>query len=516
MSRFNNQPTKRINRENNEVAPPPPPQDDHLEYDDDISNRMPSIFNTRPQRVPRGPYSTDRRYYEDPPPRYYEDDYPPEKRSGFQNKIMILYIILLLFAVAFCITAGVFAFRWIVDNTRTLDMPDGLGVNVIGGNNQDDPVVALRPDMRGTTAMIREISTADGVRTLLLVDTEAVTRRSFNLADNVTISNRMGSAISFSQLRVGQIIDVSYDARFDTPQVTTIRENIDVLHRHSQTNILVNTANSTLSIGAGAPLDFNSQTLVMSRGDIIPIGEILPTDIVSIFSLGNTVWVIHRDSSHGYLRLSDIGDITNGRITIGYMHALYLDEIDAPVLVLEGEHEVIVEGDNIETFTAFITIEHGRTLNFSLRDVEFTAAAVHFVISPANAAIYINGVRITGDSAELEFGEHTVLVEREGYISEERVIQVTEQNNSFIFELEAEPPPPPPPPVMNFGISSTPTNALVFINGELRGSTTLDLLLDPGTYNITLRRYGYLDYNYVLHLQEGQQVFRSFRLIRQS
>jgi len=514
MSRFNNQPTKRFNRDNNEITPPPPQED--FEYDeDDISHRMPSIFNTRPQRTPRGPYSTDKRYYESQPQYYYEDEYPPEKRSGLQSKIMILYIVLLLFAVAFCITAGVFAFRWIADNTRTLEMPEGVGGNVIGGNDQDDPIAALRPDMRGTTAMIREISTTDGVRTLHLVDTETITRRSFELSDSVTISNRMGSAISFSQLRVGQIIDVSYDARFETPQVTTIRENIDVAHRHAQTNVLVSTANSTVSVGAGAPLDFNSQTLVMSRGEVIPIGEILPTDIVSIFSLGNTVWVIHRDSSHGYLRLSDAEGITNGRITIGDMHALSLDEIDTPVLVLEGEHEIIVEGDNIETFIDSITIEHGRTSNFSLRDVEFTAVTVYFVISPENAAIYINGVRATGDSAELEFGEHDVRVEREGYVTEERVINVAEQNSSFLFDLQPEPEPEPPPPAMNFGISSVPTNALVFINGELRGSTTLDMLLDPGTYNITLRRYGYLDYEYVLHLQEGQQVFRSFRLVRQ-
>lgn len=452
----------------------------------------------------------------------YDDDI--SRKPTYRNSASIaekgkmalvgMYIFILFIAVALCIVAVVVVINLFRENAPDLN-------NIIGERDpsivdNDPPPQAMRPQIENMDGMITRIDTA--TMELDIVNVDSLNAYTFPIADDVTLRNRDNTAMTFSQLRIGQLVEVSYDINPDVPIITEMREHTRSIFRNEQRNVHINLENNTVSVGTEAFL-FNSQTLVIHRGDRIPIGQIRPSDSVSITALpvdrqrpdrGAIAWVIQLDSASGTFMVANAGHIVNGRIIIGNLHPLLLHELNEPIDIPEGPHRVEIEGDNIDTIIENIIISPGQPFVLNLGDIELNQATLEFDITPAGATVFINDERVTGNSTNVDFGTHAIRVEHAGYISHEAEIIVNESTTSISVDLEAE------ITTARLTISTIPINAHILVDGVQVGTSSPNIVLElePGTYLISARVDGFFEYNMFITLTQQQEAVRTISLTR--
>ncbi|MCL6641807.1 MAG: PEGA domain-containing protein, partial [Candidatus Bipolaricaulota bacterium] len=69
------------------------------------------------------------------------------------------------------------------------------------------------------------------------------------------------------------------------------------------------------------------------------------------------------------------------------------------------------------------------------------------------------------------------------------------------------------PPQARLRVVSTPSGALVSINGVVMGQTPLEVSLAPGRYRVTLSRFGYEEWSRTLDLKHGTDVTLEAQLV---
>jgi len=408
---------------------------------------------------------------------------PAPKKNNSKQKFAIFYIGLLFVAVVVCIVVFVFAFRWAMESTPDIIIPDTP--DIIAGDENGH--IAANREIENMVALVTSISTDPRGLTLLNIETETTRHMPFD--GDVILRNRAGNPMAFTQLRVGQLMEIQYDT--DSLEVTAVRESQHAWEHRAQTGVHVNTDNRTISIPHEQPFSFTSQTLFLHDGEPFSVGQIGPMDAVTIIGIGTTAWLIQLDASHGFLEITNFAEIVDGTITIGTLHPLPLNEIVEPITLSDGTHRIIVEGANIETFIENIVIAQGQTLTFSLEDVQPRMSSLHIVTSPTGATIFVNGEEAQSPIT-IGFGEHIIRVEREGYEPQERVVTVSDRVMSERFELEAIHRVPDPHQAL-LDIRTIPTQAHIYINGVFAGTSNLAIPVPPGVHTITARLPGHQD-----------------------
>jgi len=514
-SRFKDSPTKRIPSNLQGQSPAEDQQDQPVGQNMDtrptpVAGRRessaqpahrPSIYDDynqthrRPQpgRPPARNRGTD--------PDSYDDE-----RSKSKNILTGIYIAILVIAVAACLIIAVSAINWLRDMEFSFGGGGNGGgnLNLNGNTSGSGTEPGGRPVVDSFVGMITAISTDP--RELTLQDTSSTLRnvRTLTLPGDAAITTRQGSDMTFAQLRVGQIVEISYNS--NTSAITTVRESVHAREFVSRDNILVNLENQTISIGHDV-FFFNSQTLVMHNGAPITIGQISVHDSITVVALGQYAWNINLDASHGFLDITNSEQIVNGRITVGGMHPIPFSEIAEPLILSEGAHHITIQGNNIATFSQNIVISQAQTLPLNLGNVELLMATLSIVTTPEDTRVFINGERVTMPSpVTIPFGEHTILVEHDDYYSYQRLISVVDPISYAVFELEA---------VQRTGtmrIYTIPSNAEIFVNGIPVGRSVLTQVFEAGTHTIMARMPGFADYTAHITIAPGDDLTRTLLL----
>jgi len=307
--------------------------------------------------------------------------------------------------------------------------------------------------------------------------------------------------MTFAELRIGHMVDISFDARID--EIATLNESVHAWERRSRTNVQIDIETATIALGAEV-FEFNSQTLVLYRGEPFPISQIRPVDSVTLVGLGNITWLVQLDAAHGFMELANADTVINGTMLIGTNLFFALDDIDGAITLPEGTHRIVVEGDNIETFVETITVSQGETTTLNLADVELRAALLHVNVLPIDAEIFINGELHDREDgpAHVEFGEQLIRVERYGFIPQEQMIEIVMPVNSINFTLVEA--------VVDSTliIFTVPGNAQIFIDNVFVGYSTLTHTIAPGNYRITARLPGHNDSIADVNVSAGEEVRR--------
>ena len=451
----------------------------------------------------------DRPIKKDPNRQYGpRSDYrQPASKTAFTA----LYIGLLVIAIAICITVFVLVFQWVRNQGGGPNLLDRENPISNDNNNEDDEengAYGIRVNIENMSAMITGISIEP--RGLVLLDLDNLLTNDIPLYQDTEILDRYDNNMTFSNLRIGQLVNISYDAT--ELEILTIQENPDAWERGERTNVNVDVDNRRIFAGVES-FDFNNQTLVLHRGEPFPIEQIGPGDSITIIGIRTTAWVIQIDASTGSVEVLGADNIINGRITIGNLHPLFLSEISQPIDVPEGQHRIVIEGDNINTFSDDIMVIQGQTMPLNLGNIEITRAALSINVTPSTANIFVNGDSFSSNPTLLPFGEHTIRVEHEGYEGEERTITLEEPTTTISFTLEAE---EVEEEILTGTavIFTTPSGATVYVDGQQAGVAMPNVVLelDPGTYSITARMAGYLDHAIVVTLTAGQEVTQSISL----
>ncbi len=62
-------------------------------------------------------------------------------------------------------------------------------------------------------------------------------------------------------------------------------------------------------------------------------------------------------------------------------------------------------------------------------------------------------------------------------------------------------------------LSSNPSDASVYLNGDYKGKTPLELSVSPGTYTIKVTMTGYEDYMKMITVKSGEEVYENVTLV---
>lgn len=163
------------------------------------------------------------------------------------------------------------------------------------------------------------------------------------------------------------------------------------------------------------------------------------------------------------------------------------------VQVDPGPHTIIATMDGYQDTTVTVSVAPGETkrIDITLPPIVRTGFLLIYT-TPPNASIYVNGRYVgVADPAGLRVEVdanivHRVVASLPDYEDASTEVQVT-PNETKTVRLTLE-------PVSRIGtvsISSSPSNALVYINGYLKGITPLRIDLDYGTYQLVVIKGGY-------------------------
>ncbi len=177
-----------------------------------------------------------------------------------------------------------------------------------------------------------------------------------------------------------------------------------------------------------------------------------------------------------------------------------------------GQHSVMIAKPGYQSSTTMVDVSVGTTANVlvTLEQV-INAGGISVSSTPKGSGLYVDNLyqgitdMIVGN---LQPGPHKVMVAEPGYQSSTQNITVLSGQvvpASFTLVPESN------PPTGDIRVTSTPSGAVVYLNGDYKGFTPPNDHLDindlpPGTYTVALTRLGYLDYSTSVTLPAGALI----------
>ena len=134
-----------------------------------------------------------------------------------------------------------------------------------------------------------------------------------------------------------------------------------------------------------------------------------------------------------------------------------------------------------------------------------TTGTIYAQSSPSGAAIYMNGnfygyspVTIPG----LSPGSYSMKASLSGYTPDSRVVTVAAGQTTTYYPT-LQPSPPPPRNTGSVSVTSNPTGAQVYADGNYQGKTPITVTLYPGSHTFRLTLNGYSDYVTTVYVNAG-------------
>ncbi|MBN2733814.1 MAG: PEGA domain-containing protein [Methanomicrobiaceae archaeon] len=217
----------------------------------------------------------------------------------------------------------------------------------------------------------------------------------------------------------------------------------------------------------------------------------------------NKIFFILLILSISFLAMPADAEIMKGTISVTssptgadiYLNNEYLGrQTNAVILdVFPGIHFIRLELDGYRTWEDIFEVKEGQ-ISYVSHEMEPLVGGLFTVSTkPTGARIYIDG-EFYGISntvlSELPAGQHTVLLTLDNYSDYAKTVIINEgMPQSVVHTFE------PLPTTGRIIFESVPSNAQVFLNGEMKGTTrlTLDEVL-PGTYDVVIKKTGYDDW----------------------
>lgn len=287
----------------------------------------------------------------------------------------------------------------------------GCGNHVVAPVYDDSAEPVEETELFGIVSHIDEVN---GKVTFKSVQYATETELSFSAGTDVR--DKYGDVITLSQVQLGSVVDVVYDANRDKLISMHMTKNELVTEMKSITKAVVDNANNTVSFN-GQTYSMTKNVTAFSDNTTIAVNEICPIDQITVWLYNDMVCSMYVELGHGYLKLKDYATYIGGMVEVGYDVIMPVTE-DMLLTVPEGEYTLrISKGEDAGTKP--VTIVKNQEVVLSLADIAIEpkpSGFVMFKVEPAGAAIYIDGKRVNAEGAvEITYGKHRIQILAEGY-----------------------------------------------------------------------------------------------------
>lgn len=180
--------------------------------------------------------------------------------------------------------------------------------------------------------------------------------------------------------------------------------------------------------------------------------------------------------------------------------------------VTPGIHNVMITMPGYQPSTSVVTVSAGTTQNVNVNLVRvISPGSISVSTTPLGVGFYVDNIyqgktnQIVGNLAG---GPHKVGIYEAGYETWENTVTVKSGETTPVIVTLV---PEKNPGTGDLQVSSVPSGAAVYVNGDYRGVTPLDDSLDivnlaPASYTITVKKSGYQDFVNTVAIQAGKNV----------
>jgi len=411
---------------------------------------------------------------------------PParRKRSG--------YALFLVTTILIAVMGSVFLFTIIFQ-----DFAGGRGDMAQATPPPETPIFTLPPTTPPpgqitVLGLVRHISLDSRRIDIYAIDTSE--NRSFFAEGSTDMRNRFGDAISLPEFSVGHVVELIHPENANT--VTSIRISPQTMTYRNISDVVVDVENQELLIGMRR-FYFTPNTITRYQGLAAHITEISPLDMMSVDILGERVMFVDIHRSHGFVQIAENHPIIGGRIELDDRIFSMIYEEGQEIKVREGEHRIIIRGDNIELFVDYINVAAGGIVIVNLDEIQFRMGDITVNIAQSGAEMTIDGEPHTpNEPISLAYGERILRVELEGFYTHEEAIFVGLAPQIINVNLQSI------VLTRDISITTTPSEAVIYINNEFAGISPLIVPLTHGPHLITVSRHGYHSSTVPIHVTE--------------
>lgn len=318
-----------------------------------------------------------------------------EHKKNENNRIMIKYKSLLLVCVCLCF----FSF--------------GCGKQIVAPTYDDEVEPSEEVAM---FAIVTNLDEINGKITLRAVNYATEITLSYN--GGVDVRDKYGDILSMTQVELGSVVDVVYDSNRDKLVSLHMSDNEKVQKLEGISGAVVDKVEKTVQIN-GSTYRMKDNTSAFSDNNEIGVDEICSEDQITVWLYNDIICSMYVELGHGYVRLADYDSYLGGMVEIGYDVIVPVTE-DMLLTVREGEYTLRISKDN-DVGTKKVKVIKNQEVDVSLADIAIEPkqmGSVLFKVTPGNAAVYIDKVRVNTEGAiKLEYGKHNIYITADGYDS---------------------------------------------------------------------------------------------------
>jgi hypothetical protein len=318
-------------------------------------------------------------------------------------------------------------------------------------------------------------------------------------ANSTDMKDRFGNNLVFAEYRPGDVVDVTYFE--NDPILLSIRHSAQAQTFFNQEGVIV--TNDRITLGNTTYI-YGQELVSLYKGEPYAPTAITTSDRVTMRVFENVCVYIEITTGNGVIDVLFNEHIRGGNIAIGNNIYSRLDE-SRQFTVPEGNHQVIIKGDNIEDFVRTLPVRNGESTTIDLSDAQFKRGFIYFQSNVEEIYMTIQGTEWDFKTpVELEYGTYAIRATAFGYQTFERTIELRDPMLNFPINMVPLPTPTPMPERQDTTrvtiVTSNVGGVEIFIDGEYVGRTaegfnvtthslTFDALV--GSRDIRLTRPGY-------------------------
>lgn len=269
--------------------------------------------------------------------------------------------------------------------------------------------------------------------TLTFQNLETGKRYTLNYDGVTPFYDKYGTAMAAIQLKNGSIADISFIK--ETKKLTSFRlsEEYFALTEVEFEDLSKKDTRMTL---LGEEYRLDDYLVIASENETMERMELYPGDMLTVYGKDHTIYSMHLESGHGYLRLKNDDYFIEGWIEVGNKIITKVKE-NMLLTIPEGSYDVLVSNDGISGLKR-VTIGRNQEVSLDLGDIECEKKSgnVLFVLQPASATLFIDGkVANTEGPVPLEYGIHQLICRADGYETLSSYIKVGNEYASVTITL---------------------------------------------------------------------------------
>lgn len=409
------------------------------------------------------------------------------KKQAEYIRFMFLTVII---AVVICVAIFFVVFSSMNNNKTEKTTSSSVTTKTTQGTTEDFSEFDTE-----TMAVVKEVDYRNQI--IKVYDIEKDTNLTLMMSAGATMKNQYGNTMSLAEFKKGDIVQLEYNTK--QMKYSTLKISAKAWSRNSITGFKLDTEKSTITIGNNT-YKYNDMLLVTYKDFDFDVEMLNSIDVITMKGYSDTLWTLEVEKSHGLVTFENADKVVNGTIELNTNIFKNLEE-GLEITVSEGNHSIVVKGENIETYTKEFTVSSAEKVVINLEEAGLRKGNLFINSNVSNYEIYIDGERKNyGEAITLDYGSYEVTLSKDGYESFTKNVIIDKAK--VIAEINLEEKESVKMGKLTIDTGEV-TGAKAYVDNVYIGDTPVELKVSYGEHRITVKKDGYEDFTLSVNIDDN-------------